>query len=254
MKTLKNILLTTLPSVIVLLILLEVFFRTVIRADDPPRSMYDVQEQMFYFSNKKETGITTRGRFAEIRAKWRINNMHWNYPTDYYPRQDKKLIAVIGDSYIEAFQVDTDKKYPFLLGNMLKNDYDVYAFGISGAPLSQYLNISRYVRRHFNPDIIIINTVHNDFDESINQLNPGNNWFLKVSLNEDGSITETIPQPKMDLPQYKPWKRLLYKSALFRYVYLNLCIKEIPHQLTAHSKNKFEANVKLDEVNVNKPF
>lgn len=178
MKTFKNILLTTLPSVIILFILLEVFFRTVIRADDPPRSLYDENEKMFYFSNVKETGITTIGRFAEIKAHWRVNNMHWNYPLDYSPGKDKKLIAVIGDSYIEAFQVDADKKYPCVLRDMINNEYEVYAFGISGAPLSQYLNISRYVKRHFKPDIIIFNIVHNDFDESIYQLNPGAIGFL----------------------------------------------------------------------------
>ena len=107
--------------------------------------------------------------------------MGWNYPIDYYPINDKKLIAVIGDSYIEAFQVDVDKNYPFLLREKLKNDYEVYAFGKSGAPLSQYLHISRYVNRHFDPDILIFNLVHNDFDESIQELYPGNTYFLKVS-------------------------------------------------------------------------
>ena len=41
--------------------------------------------------------------------------MHWNYPIDYYPVDEKKLITVIGDSYIEAFHVDADEKYPYLL-------------------------------------------------------------------------------------------------------------------------------------------
>ena len=252
MKTFKNILSITLPTVIILLLILEVFFRLVIRADDPPRSIFDEEEKMFYFSNKRETGICTRGRFAEIKAKWRVNNMHWNYPIDYYPRKDKKLIAVIGDSFISAFQVDVDKKYPFLLHDMLKNEFEVYAFGIDGAPLSQYLNISRYVNRHFNPDIFIFNLVYNDFDESINKLTPGRNWFLKVIVNEDGPITESIPVTKPDLPQYRLWKRLLYKSALFRYLYLNVHTKEIHHKKITPSKDNFEANVKADDIDVNR--
>ncbi len=178
--------------------------------------------------------------------------MHWNYPIDYYPQKEKKLIAVIGDSFISAFQVDTDKKYPFLLHNMLKPEYEVYAFGIDGAPLSQYLNISRYVNRHFNPDILVFNIVYNDFDESIAQLVPGRNWFLKVSVKDDGQINETIPVTKPDLPQYRLWKRVLYKSALFRYLYLNLMTKEIKHKITSQPKTKYEANVKSDAINVNK--
>jgi hypothetical protein len=36
-----------------------------------------------------------------------------------------------------------------------------------GVPLSQYLQMARYVRIHFNPDIFVINVVHNDFAESL---------------------------------------------------------------------------------------
>jgi hypothetical protein len=38
-------------------------------------------------------------------------------PIDYLSlkREDVKRIAVIGDSYIEAFQVDIDKSYPYVL-------------------------------------------------------------------------------------------------------------------------------------------
>jgi hypothetical protein len=249
MRTIKNILLATLPTLIILLIVFEVFFRTIIRADEPPRTIFDEGEKMLCFSNKKDKGLCTEGRFAEIKANWRINNMHWNYPVDYFPEKKKKLIAVIGDSYIEALQVDVDKKYPFLLRDMIKDKYEVYAFGISGAPLSQYLNISRYVNRHFNPDILIFNIVHNDFDESIQQLNPGRNYFLKVSIDNDGLISETIPVTNHSLPQYKPWKMLLYKSALFRYLFLNLHIKDKEFRVV---NKKYEANVNIHDLNAHK--
>ena len=199
MKTLKNILFATLPSILVLLIILEAFFRIVIPASDPPRGFFDEKEKMYSFSNKKEKGVITIGRFAEIRVRWRINNMYWNYPIDYYPVDDKKLIAVIGDSYIEASQVNVGENYPYLLRGKLINDYEVYAFGMAGAPLSQYLHISRYVNRHFNPDILIFNLVHNDFDESIQELFPIDCHFLKLSIKKSSSSTHpsllSVEQP-----------------------------------------------------------
>jgi len=172
MKTFKNILFVTLPTILIVLILLEVFFRTVIPAANPPKYFFNEEEKIYCFSNKKKKGVYTIGRFADIRAKWSINNMHWNYPIGYYPVDEKKLITVIGDSYIAVLEVDADENYPYLLRERLKTDYEVYAFGIPGAPLSQYLHMSRYVNKHFDPDILIINLVHNDFDQSIYELNP----------------------------------------------------------------------------------
>lgn len=239
MKTLKKILFVTLPTIFIVLIILEVFFRTVIPASDPPRGFYYEKEKMWSFSNKKRKGICTFGRFAEIRTRWSLNNMIWNYPIDYYPKVDKKLIAVIGDSYIEAFAVNVGENYPFLLREKLKNDYEVYAFGKSGAPLSQYLHISRYVNKHFDPDILIFNLVHNDFDESIQELYPNNYRFLQVSINEHDSITETIP--------HKPLKKFINKSALVRYLFFNLHA-----DILLTTKKNYEANINADDVKKNK--
>ncbi len=200
MKTLKNIFLISLPAVFILLLLLELFFRVVIPATDPPMGFFNEEERMYYFSNQREEGQITIGRFAQIKARWHINNEHWNYPIDFAQVIDRPLIAVIGDSYIEAFQVDADEKYPFLLRNRLEPDYEVYAFGKSGAPLSHYLHVSRYVDRHFDPDILIFNMVHNDFEESIYELYPAKTCFMQISTGEDGSFTETVPRPNHALP------------------------------------------------------
>jgi len=251
LKTIRNILFLTIPAFLIALIILEVFFRIGIPASDPPRGFFDEKESMYYFSNDKENGIYTIGKFATIRTKWRINNMHWNYPIDYHQIDDRKLIAVIGDSYIEAFQVDVGKNYPFLLREKLKNDYEVYAFGVSGAPLSQYLHISRYVKRHFDADILIFNLIHNDFEESIHELEPDHGRFFQVSIGDNGSIKEQMPQPNYSYPQYKLWKRIIYKSALFRYIYLNCTFRESVDKLLKTNKN-YESNINTDNVNSNK--
>ena len=79
MKTFKNVLLVTLPTILIAFILLEVLFRVVIPASDPPRGFFDENEKMYYLDNGQQEGLYTIGKFAEIRAKWRVNDMHWNF-------------------------------------------------------------------------------------------------------------------------------------------------------------------------------
>ena len=58
------------------------------------------------------------------------------------------------------------------LREKLHSQFDVYGFGKSGAPLSQYLQMTRYVIKHFDPEIIVINVIRNDFDESLRRVWP----------------------------------------------------------------------------------
>ena len=252
MKAIRNFFYITLPSLLVLLLILELFFRFVIKASDPPMSYFYEKEKLYAFADSNTNGIITIGKAAEIKANWHINNKHWNYPIDYSEVKEKKLISVIGDSYIEAFQVNVDKSYPFLLRSAFNNEYEVYAFGKSGAPLSQYLHMSRYVNRHFKSDILIFNIVLNDFDESIRELNPSDSQFLQVSFDKNDSITETVPQTNNSYPQYQPWKRLLYKSAFFRYLYLNIKVSEIRAKYLAPQKYGYEGNIDPQAVQKNK--
>lgn len=247
MKTFKNIVFVTLPTILIVMLFLEVCFRTVIPANNPPTWFFDEEEKILCLSNTQKEGVYSIGRFAEIRAKWNINNMHWNYPVDYYPVVEKKLITVIGDSYIEALQVDVDKNYPYLLREKLQTEYEVYAFGKGGAPLSQYLHMSRYINKHFDPDILIINVVHNDFDRSIYDLYQHRAW-LQVSVHDDDSITETIPQPPYFDQRTRRLKRVVYKSALFRYLYDNLEIYRLKDKLINKTADAFEANIEVQEV------
>lgn len=57
--------------------------------------------------------------------------------------------------------------------------FDVYSFGISGAGLSEFLQISRYVRKYFDPEILVINVVDNDFDESLDPTKAGQ-LYVKI--------------------------------------------------------------------------
>ncbi len=239
-KIIKYFSIITVPTLLVLFIFLELFFRWIIPSCEMPTGFFDEESKIFRYQ-PNEKGVYTIGKFADIKAKWISNNAGWIYPRDYIKTKTKKRIAVIGDSYIEALQVDFNKNYPFLLNDKLGNDYEIYSFGKREAPLSQYLNMSRYVVKNFNPDILIFNIVHNDFDESIYELNPNRNYFMRIKHNSlNNNITETEPVPNHSFAQYNFWKRFFYQSATLRYFYYNLEIFSI---LKSSDAAEYESNV-----------
>ncbi len=155
----------------------------------------------------------------EIEAKFRINSNGWNSQYENYTikkPQGKKRIALIGDSYIAAFQVNYDNSVAEKLEKKLgSRNTEVYRFGIDGAPLSQYLEMLREEVVHFSPDIVIINIVHNDFDESYKFI-PGvfRSSFLKYVIENNKVSKEILPT------QYqKHWySSIREKSATWKYL------------------------------------
>ncbi len=244
-KFVKNIFLITLPTLLICLFLLEVGLRLVVVVADPPMSFFNEKELMYQYEPGEKEGMMSYGPSAKHRANWRINNFGWNSLLDYKKEKSKPRIAVIGDSFIEAFQVDVDKSFPALMGVKLEKDYEVYHLGKSGSPLSQYLHISRYAAKHFDPDILIITVVHNDFLESLELFNGGNTQFLLLKDGADG-IAEIAPRPNYSYQQYSFFKRFFKKSAIVRYFLVNLKINLTLKQLFSKKKKQKQYNANID--------
>jgi hypothetical protein len=223
-RILKNILFVTVPMLLVIFLLLEIASRIFFPGNDAPKTIYDEKDRLVkYNRDYGTTGLWTAGRFSQQRARWHINNDGWNSPIDFFPEKKPgvKRIAVIGDSFVEAWQVDSDKAYPDLMEDSLGPKYEVYRFGIAGAPLSQYLHMSRYVEKKYSPDIYIFNLVHNDFHESVNGvLNIP--YYMTIKMNADSSFTEVQPVKPEHRNNRVPGGFLLRKSSFCRYVYYNL--------------------------------
>lgn len=216
-NTIKYFFLLTVPVLVGLLLFLEVLLRFVIPACEAPFCYYDLSDQVLRFEPHPKDGLHSIGPFAQQKGKWHINNAGWNNEIDYQSiGRTRPLVAIIGDSYVEAFHVDVDKNVAANLRRTLQNSFDVYSFAISGASLADYLHMSRYVRRTFKPDIMIINVVYNDFDESLCAVR---SRFGRMCIElTDESIEEKNPQP------YPPSqiRRYIATSALVRYLYNNL--------------------------------
>ncbi|WP_341225357.1 SGNH/GDSL hydrolase family protein [uncultured Arcticibacterium sp.] len=218
----KNFLAVCLGLVMVFLAL-ELFFTFIIPASNSPESFYDEADKIVKFKPNTE-GTMTLGPWAEQPFYWHINNAGWNNLRDYDADDNRPLIAVIGDSYIQPIGVDIDKSYPVLLQEKLKAKYRVYQFGMSGAPLSQYLHMSRYVTAKYKPDIIIFNIVHNDFIESLSCYTlPGRNYMAI-----DSSSKKEVFLP---FHSYLGIAQLARKSNLICYLMRNLKINStLVHQ------------------------
>jgi hypothetical protein len=220
---LRSIVTLSMPSGILCLVVAETFFRLVLPASQTPvtRLAPGPEGIYLYDIDGPRTGVTTVGPWARHRRSWRINNAGWRSDIDYFPAGARRrpLIAIVGDSYIDARQVEPKASIAGVLRRQMAGAAEVYGFGISGAPLSQYLQTSRYVDREFSPDVLVVMVVHNDLDESLRTFMVRRAfWQIEPSR---GSFAIVPP----DLGSH-PWRktagRLLLHSALFRYAYLNL--------------------------------
>ncbi len=235
---LKNLLLVSLPALLFFLLLLEGVFRWIIPASHPPDLYFDAAEKMIRYDNRLQPdGLVTSGKWAQVRARWHINNEGWNHLHDYRTERDsaKQRLCVIGDSYIAALLIDVDANFMALLERALGPGHEVYSFGKSGIPASHYLHLNRYVRR-FAPDGILVHFVHNDFVESLHdyEVHPE---CLQLAVRPEGIIE--IPPSNLKLARGQWLKR----SALFRYLYYNLNVYRLNQNLMFRRRPVYNANV-----------
>lgn len=263
----KNVLLVSIPSLIILFILLELVLAFFMPLPSRPETIYDKQTNILKFDPASGSGTYTKGKFFQLRADWNINNDGWNSPVDYQPASSKNLIAVIGDSYVEAIQVDISKSYPNLLNEMLPDDQQVYAFGKSLYPLTQYLHVSRHVVEKYNPSTLVFNVVHNDFSESVTggTDDPRFRSLMTVTVAPDSSVVENKPELTNFLDEkLNPgfFRSFIQYSRVQRYVrhpeYLGINFRrmfsDMAESFTANGEPDepetadFEANINPEEV------
>lgn len=188
----------SLASVLVLLALCElVVFRYVWLASDVPGLDY-VDDVVRFASG--QTGIWRLRN--EIAAPYKINKQGWNSGLGDYTHDRRAgitRIAVVGDSFVEALQVASTESLAEKLGRDLTGSgqrTEVYRFGISGAPLSQYVHMVERAVVQYRPAWIVVVVVHNDFDESFRFVQGRyTSAFMKFRV-EDGKVTgEVLPTP-----------------------------------------------------------
>ena len=95
--------------------------------------------------------------------EWEVNYETANYGFRTWPDIDseKPKVLLIGDSFVQAVEVSTDKTFYSYIADSL--DVEIFAFGQAGyGTLQQKMILSKYINQ-IDPKLIILQTCDNDF-------------------------------------------------------------------------------------------
>jgi hypothetical protein len=171
-------------------------------------------QPVFHFAPNHDF-VYSQGWNLQGVVRGRVNNAGWVNEQDYTRDGKLPLIAVVGDSYIEAQMVPYAETLQGRLAAALKGRFRVYSFAASGAPLSEFPVYAGYAVREFSASAVIVNIANYDFAGSDIAYNrPAGMWLY------DGAGGDK----RLRLIPYHPgWLRpLVRNSALARYLLFNL--------------------------------
>jgi hypothetical protein len=206
-----------------MVLLLEGVFRTVIPASTQPFAASKGRLNIFRYDVPEGTeGIFSRGRFSEIRAHWRINNDGWVSRIRYRPRDERTrpAIAVFGNSYVEGFHVDVDSNVSAVLQRLTHDRYEVFNCGVSDASVSHYIQVSRYIRETYDPEIQIY--IVNGGSSLYHSLARRGRNPVYLQLSDEGESVKELP---LEPRTRGVLRRVLSHSALVRYLALHLAVQ-----------------------------
>jgi hypothetical protein len=206
--------LATLLSVIGYLVVAEVVLNFLPVASGLRSMPVDAANPIYRFEPNRPYVYSHTWRMAYVN-RGRVNNAGYVNDQDY--KDDARpLIAVVGDSFIEAQMVPYRETLHGRLAKTHAGELRVYSFAASGAPLSQYLIFAQHAVRDHGARAIIINVAVNDFDEShIAYRGPPGFWLY--APDESGELRLRL-QPL----QHSLLRTLARHSALARYALINL--------------------------------
>jgi len=210
-------LLLSLASIFVCLLAAEIAFRF-LPVSTGLRSMpVNAEKPVLHFTPDRPF-VNSLGWNLHNVVHGRVNNAGFVNDQDYV-REGPPLIAVVGDSFIEAQMVPYAESLQGRLAAALRDRFRVYSFAGSGAPLSQYLIWAGYAVREYGARAVVINVVGNDFDESLSayRIGPG---FWQYAPDANGVL-----QLRLNPHQAGALISLARHSALARYLIINLGIQ-----------------------------
>ncbi len=174
---------------------------------------------VFRFTPNRDVTWSRDWNFSIVN-RLRVNNAGYVNADDYDVADARPLLAVVGDSYVEAAMVPPADTLHGRLAAAFAPAARVYSFAASGAPLSQYLVWAREARERWRAQALVIVVVGNDFDESLAIYKSGPGFHHYVA-GADGAL-------RLQRFDYEPsgLRIAARKSAFARYLLFNLQARE----------------------------
>jgi hypothetical protein len=234
-RTLKNVLVHAALMVVVPFLVLEGTFRLLPVSHPPYLLPVSAQTPVAHFQPNVDYRYSAGWNFA-VQSRKRSNNFGYANSADYQPGEATPLLMVIGDSFVEAQEVDAGASAAEVLHARLAGKGRVYSIGLSGSALSQYLAFAEYARDTFRPQAMVFIVIGNDFDESLLKYksDPRLHYF-----DEHGRLR------RIDY-ELSTARKLLRHSAFVRYVMFNLIADRRIEQLVRSLRGTPGAETYLD--------
>ncbi len=153
-----------------------------------------------------------------IRTRKQANDLGYLNDQDYAGGDGRPVLAVIGDSFVEALQVPNDGTFHGLLHQELAGRGQAFGIGQSGASLADYLAYATMARRELRPAALVFVIIANDYDETLcaYAFIKGVKWcFRSTGAGEEQAVPIRRPP--------RSWLgRAVADTALWRYASHNL--------------------------------
>lgn len=221
MKRLKPFLqnaLLALSSVVVTLLLLEILLRFLPVHSSLSAMPVNAADPVAHYAPHLPFTYSVGWNLALARSG-RTNNAGYVNDQDYVADPSQNLIAVIGDSFVEALVVPYAETLQGRLAQAAGDQAKVYSFAMSRSALPQYLAFSRLATQTYHARSLVFLIVGNDFDESHYEFR-SDPWAGRLHYFRD------LPNGELELfrTDFTPSSvnQVLRKSALMRYLYFNL--------------------------------
>ena len=145
-------------------ITLEMIFRVLPTTTPVDLEPITSEEDILRFKADQTAVFSLGANFYKTVTK--KTNQAGFYSSFDYEKNKSPKIMIIGDSYVEAAQIENSDT----IGEVIRAKYNqknIYQMGVSGVPLSQYIKMAEYAKNNYAPDGFVIVIVGNDFDQSL---------------------------------------------------------------------------------------
>ena len=166
----------------------------------------NTQNPVFRFEPNRTSQYSKNWNF-DIKNIVKSNNDGFVNDFDYDELSKKKLLSIVGDSYVEALMVPFKNS---LSGRLQRaaSEKRVYSFAASGAGLAQHMIWAKYARDKYKSNYFVFVIISNDFAESLAKYekSPGfhrfkksedNNWDFELANYEPSTIRKVFRESRL---------------------------------------------------------